>query len=103
MMPMWQVPKSQPKRAVWSTNHLCAQWAEYFSKCIDISSKSTSYSGFNSYLSFCYQHNIDLDPTPNTLSWFVAYMAWQTGPSGCSILIQTIHSYLSGISHHLQP
>ena len=103
MIPMWRVPKSQPKRAVWTTDHLCAQHAEYFSKCIDLSSKSTYRSGFNSYLSFCYRHEIDLDPTPNTLSWFIVYMAWQTGPSGHLISIWTISSYLSGISHHLLP
>jgi len=75
MIHMWYAPKTQSKRAIWTTDHLCAQQAWYFSKCINLSSKSTYWSGFNSYLAFCYQHKIDLDPTPNTLSWFVAYMA----------------------------
>ena len=103
MIPMWCVPKTQPKKAVWTTNHLCAQHAEYFSKCLDLSSKSTYDLGFNSYLSFCYWHKINLDPTLNTLSWFIAYMAQQTGPLDHLISIQTISSYLLGISHDLQP
>jgi len=57
----------------------------------------------NSYLAFCKHHSFDLNPTPDTLSLFIAYMACQTGPLGQLISIQTINSYLLGISHHLQP
>ncbi len=57
----------------------------------------------NSYITFCNLHHLDLKPLPDTLSFFISYMACQTGPSGKTISIQTISSYLSGIAHHLEP
>ena len=63
----------------------------------------TYQSGLNSYLSFCEQHNININPTPDTLSLFITYMAQQMGPSGKLISIQTILSYLSGITNLLEP
>ncbi len=57
----------------------------------------------NFYITFCNLHHLDLKPSPDTLSFFISYMACQTGPSGKTISIQTISSYLSGIAHHLEP
>ncbi|KAF8338753.1 uncharacterized protein EI90DRAFT_2887365, partial [Cantharellus anzutake] len=48
-------------------------------------------------------HNRDIEPTPKTVSFFICYMAKQTGRSGNPLSIQTIISYLLGIVHHLQP
>ncbi|TDL28543.1 hypothetical protein BD410DRAFT_811641 [Rickenella mellea] len=49
-----------------------------------------------SYLSFCKLHHLPLDPTPDTLSFFVVYMAHHINPS-------SVASYLSGICSTLEP
>ena len=93
----------QPKRAAWTLDHLQSQHAIYLSNCLDASTKITYQSGINSYVAFCNLHNFDLDPSPDTLSFFVSFMAHQMGPMGNPISICTITSYLSGIAHHLEP
>ncbi len=93
----------QPKRAAWTIDHLRSQRAIYLSNCLDASTKTTYQSGLNSYLAFCSLHNLDIEPSPDTLSFYISFMARQTGPSRKLISICTITSYLSGISHHLEP
>ncbi|KAL1942047.1 hypothetical protein VTO73DRAFT_6577 [Trametes versicolor] len=45
--------------------------------------KSTTYSSaLNSYLTFCKIHSFPVDPTPDTLSFFVTFMCRQT--DGCT-------------------
>src|SRR5260221_10145468 len=98
-----RVQVHQPKSAAWTIDHLQSQWAIYLSNCLDTSTKTTYQSGMNSYITFCNTHNLDLDPSPDTLSFFISFMARQIGPSGKPISIHTILSYLSGIAHHLEP
>src|SRR5258708_3606682 len=93
----------QPKRATWTIDHLRSQRAIYLSNCLDTLTKTTYQSGMNSYITFCNTHNLDLDPSPDTLSFFISFMAHQIGPSGKPISIRMITSYLSGIAHHLEP
>ena len=90
----------QPKRAAWTLDHLQSQRVIYLSNCLDASTKVSYQSGFNLYLAFCNLHNFDLEPSPETLSFFIAFMA---RPSGKTLSICTITSYLSGIAHHLEP
>ena len=54
-------------------------------------------------LTFCKLHHFDIEPTPDRLSLFIAYLACQTGPLGKLISIPTITSYLSGVTHFLEP
>ncbi len=88
----------QPKRLTWSLEHLENEWVIFRSSYLDKSTQSTYKSGLNSYLTFCEWHNFDINPTVDTLSFFITYMAWQTGPSG-----KLITSYLSGIAFYLKP
>src|SRR5258708_7094499 len=97
------VQACQPKRAAWTLDHLQSQQAIYLSNCLDASTKVMYQSGFNSYLAFCNLHNFDLKPSPEMLSFFISYMACQSSPTGKTISIQTITSYLSRIAHHLKP
>ncbi len=97
------VQARQPKRAAWTLDHLRSQRAIYLSNCLDASTKITYQLGINSYVTFCNLHNFDLDPSLDTLSFFISFMAHQTGPMGNPISICTITSYLSGIAHHLEP
>ena len=93
----------QPVRLAWSLERLENERANFRSSYLDKSTLATYKSGLNSYLAFCEQHNFDINPTPDTLSFFIAYMARQTGPSGRPISIRTITSYLSGITFYLEP
>lgn len=62
---------------------------------IDISSSDTYSSALNSYLTFCNTHNIPIEPTPDTLSFFTVYMCAHIKPS-------SVNSYLSGIVNLLE-
>ena len=92
----------QPVRSAWSLERLHKEQADFRSNYLDKSTRATYQSGFNSYLSFCERHSLDSDPTPETLSFFIVYMAQQTGLSGRLISIRTISSYLSGVTHFLE-
>jgi hypothetical protein len=50
----------------------------------------------NSYLTFCRTHGFNIDPTPDTLNFFVVYMTLFIKP-------QSISAYLSGIVSTLEP
>ena len=93
----------QPKRLTWSLERLENERAIFRSSYLDKSTLATYKSGLNSYLVFCKRHNFDINPTLDTLSFFITYMAWQTGPLGKLISVRTITSYLSGIAFHLEP
>src|SRR5258708_13471749 len=72
----------QPKRAAWTLDHVQSQQVIYLSNCLDASTKVMYQSGFNSYLAFCNLHNFDLKPSPEMLSFFISFMACQSGVSG---------------------
>jgi hypothetical protein len=63
---------------------------------IDHSTAGTYSSALNSYLTFCKLHNIPVDPTPETLSYYVAFQSSFINP-------KSVDSYLSGICNQLEP
>src|SRR5260221_2470998 len=93
----------QPKRAAWTIDHLRSQRAIYLSNCLDAFTKTTYQSGLNSYLAFCSLHNLDIEPSPDTLSFYISFMARPNRPFRQLISIRTITSYLSRIFHHPEP
>ena len=103
MSPLWTLSKRQPQRTAWSRDRLERQRALYMSGSVDPSSSSTYASGFQSYLAFCQRHGFDIDPTPDTLSFFVTYMSKQHNTKGKLISPRTISSYLSGVANTLEP
>lgn len=62
---------------------------------VERSSARTYSSAVQSYLTFCKNHGFPIDPTPDTLSFFVVYMCAHINPS-------SVGSYLSGICHALE-
>ena len=52
-------------------------------------------SVLNSYLTFCKLHNLNIDPTPETLGLFVAYQSTFINP-------KSVDSYLSGIANQME-
>ena len=100
----WKVSARQPQRATWTCDQLQYQRAFFMSGSIDSTSASTYSSGFQSYWAFCRRHAFDLEPTVDTLSFHIAYMAKQDNPvTKKPISARTISSYLSGIANTLEP
>jgi hypothetical protein len=63
---------------------------------IDVSTASTYSSATNSYLAFCNLHQLPIDPTPDTLSYYVTFQSSHINP-------KSVESYLSGICNNLEP
>ena len=63
---------------------------------IDNSTTITYTSATNSYLTFCRLHNMPIDPTPETLSYYITFQSSHINP-------KSVESYLSGICNNLEP
>jgi hypothetical protein len=85
----------QPQRVAWSEERLIHERAIALVFYIDRSSSRTYTSALNSYIAFCKLHQKPIDPTPDTLSFFVVYMSHHIKPS-------SVDSYLSGICNQLE-
>jgi hypothetical protein len=60
-------------------------------------STSLSYTfALNSYLTFCKVHALNIEPTPETLSYYITFQSSFISPS-------SVDSYLSGICSQLEP
>jgi hypothetical protein len=63
---------------------------------LEPSSHASYSSALQSYTDFCTQHNLPLNPTPNTLSLYTVYMCHHLKP-------KSVASYLLGICNQIQP
>ncbi|KIJ30473.1 hypothetical protein M422DRAFT_187157, partial [Sphaerobolus stellatus SS14] len=63
---------------------------------LEPSTTSAYKSHLKSYLVFCQNHNFPVEPTINTLSFYVVYMCHHLRPAA-------VGTYLSGICHLLEP
>jgi hypothetical protein len=63
---------------------------------LDNSTHCVYSSYLNSYLNFFHLHRFPVDPTPDTLSFYITYMSQHINP--CSV-----ETYLSGIVTQLEP
>ena len=63
---------------------------------LDSSSFGAYSSALNSYLTFCNLHHFPVDPTPDTLSFYVVFLSSHINP-------KSVNSYLSGICWQLKP
>ena len=90
------VKSRQPVRVAWSRDRLLRERAIALGLAIDTSTLNCYGSALNSYLSFVRLHNLPVEPTPDTLSFFVVFMSHQIEP-------RSVSSYLSGICQQLEP
>src|SRR6202142_4793384 len=86
----------QPNRPVWTTEQLLQERSVMLGFSMDASTSNTYTSALNSYITFCMAHHFPIDPTEDTLSFFVVYMSSFIKPS-------SVDSYLSGICRQLEP
>jgi hypothetical protein len=66
------------------------------SRSLGLSTHHTYSSALNSWIAFINLHHFDIEPTPDTLSFFVVYMSHQISP-------RSVKSYLSGLVQLLEP
>ena len=85
----------QPHREPWTFDRLVHERSIALGLSIDNSSHLTYTSALNSYLSFCKIHNFPIEPTEETLSFFVVYMSTHIKPD-------SVNSYLPGICNQLE-
>ena len=62
---------------------------------LDASSFGAYTSALNSYLTFCNLHHLPVDPTPDTLSFYVVFLSTYIKPD-------SVNAYLSGICRQLE-
>jgi hypothetical protein len=61
----------QPLRAAWTLERLLRKRAVALGHAIDVSSAQTYNSHLQLYLTFCKIHNFPINPTADTLSFYV--------------------------------
>ena len=86
----------QPHREPWTPERLNYERSILLGMSIDTSTATTYSSALNSYLTFCKMHALPVDPTPQTLSYYVTFQSFFINP-------KSVDSYLSGISNQLEP
>lgn len=85
----------QPARLPWSRERLVHEHAIALGHVLAESSKASYSSALNSYLNFCRIHEFPVEPTEDTLSFYVTYMSHHIEP-------RSVDSYLSGICSELE-
>ena len=86
----------QPVPQPWTMDRLIHERSILLGMAIDNSTASTYTSATNSYLTFCKLHNIPIDPTSETLSYYITFQSSHINP-------KSVESYLSGICSNLEP
>jgi hypothetical protein len=86
----------QPSCTAWTRECLLHERAIALSHTIDESSAKMYSSHLQSYLTFCKLHDFSIDPTADTLSFYVVFMSHHISP-------KSVSAYLSGICNTLEP
>jgi hypothetical protein len=86
----------QPARHAWTMDHLIHEQSILLGMAIDNTTATTYTSATNSYLAFCKLHNLSIDPTPETLSYYITFQSSHINP-------KSVASYLAGICNNLKP
>ena len=86
----------QPKREAWTMERLVNERSISLGYSLDASSFGAYTSALNSYLTFCNLHHLPVDPTPDTLSFYVVFLSTYIKPD-------SVNAYLSGICRQLEP
>lgn len=90
------VPSRQPVRNAWTLEKLQHERAIALGQAIGNRTWNNYGSALNSYLNFIHMHNFPVEPSPDTLSFFVVFMSSHIKPA-------SVDTYLSGICNQLEP
>ncbi|KAF8585145.1 hypothetical protein K439DRAFT_1344119 [Ramaria rubella] len=86
----------QPAWNAWTRERLIHEWAIALGHLIELSTTQTYNSHLQSYLTFVKLHELPVESTADTLSFYVIFMAHHIKP-------QSVGAYLSGICNTLEP
>ena len=89
------LPSRQRLREAWTPERLTFERSIALGFALESSTTTTYDSHLNSYLNFCRLHKREIDPTPDTLSFFVVWLSHHIEP-------RSVDSYLSGIVSKLE-
>jgi hypothetical protein len=96
MIPAPTIRPRQRKRERWSIERLRHERALALGEAIDLSTRKNYGSALNSYLNFILLHELPVEPTEDTLSLYIVWASSYIRPD-------SVETYLSGISHQLEP
>jgi hypothetical protein len=85
----------QPTRVAWSLERLQHERAIALGFALEPSSIASYSSALHSYINFCRIHQFPIEPSSDTLSFYVVYMCHHIKPT-------SVKSYLSGICNQLE-
>ncbi|KAI9571540.1 hypothetical protein HD554DRAFT_203794 [Boletus coccyginus] len=90
------LPSRQRAHEAWTMERLLTECSITLGLSLDNSTTRAYSSHLNSYLNFCHLHHFPVEPTPDTLSFFITYMSQHINP-------RSVETYLSGIVTQLEP
>jgi len=90
------VMSRQLTREPWTLERLNHERSILLGLSIDSSTALAYSSALKSYLTFCRIHNLPIEPTPDTLSYYITFQSSFISPV-------SVTSYLSGICNQLEP
>src|ERR1700678_99965 len=86
----------QPHRQPWTLETFVRERAYAISNSLDLSTRQTFFSALNLWCAFVNMHNFSIEPTQDSLSFFIVYMSHHIEP-------RSVKSYLSGLVQQLEP
>ena len=93
------VKSKQRHRVAWTKERLIHERSIAMGQSIDVSTWKNYGSALNSYLNFVRIHDFPVEPTPDTLSFYIVFMCL----NDIYIKPDSVDTYLSGICHQLEP
>ena len=85
----------QPAHTAWTMERLNAELTINLGMVINRTTHDSYSSALNSYLTFCRLHNINIEPTEQTLTLYLTFQSMYINP-------KLVDSYLSGIGNQLE-
>ncbi|KAJ3805252.1 hypothetical protein F5876DRAFT_91577 [Lentinula aff. lateritia] len=95
LVPSMEIYNFTPPQLVWSREHLLHKQNIALGNILEPSSLSLYTSAVQSYVTFCCTHDFSIDPTTDTLSFYIIYIHHFIKP-------KSVSSYLSGICNQLE-
>ena len=86
----------QPHRDAWTIERLINERSISLGFSLKLSPFGAYTSALNSYLTFCNLHNLPVDPTQDTLSFYIVFLSTYIKPD-------SVNAYLSCICRQLEP
>jgi hypothetical protein len=86
----------QPPRRPWTLETFLRERSNALINSVDISTHRTYSSALNSWIAFVNMHGFSIEPTEDTLSFFIVYMSSHISP-------RSVKAYLSGLVQQLEP